>query len=152
MVMRRRIALVVAILVVAGLAACAPRAAPEADQARATEPASTPSALAVKEYVIAEARAAAPNPIEYLQLLPAEVLERRRAWREKENAMPQLLQAVERYRLASMVLGATAFVARIAVHTFFMVSDGYDAANIIAQAFRGIAAYCESAACVGQAV
>lgn len=87
MVDRRRIALVVAILMVAGLAACAPRAAPEGAVASATEPASTPPALTVEEYVIAEGGAAAPTRLEYLQLLPAEVTERRRAWREPDPSI-----------------------------------------------------------------
>ena len=57
------------------------------------------------------------------------------------GAVPELLQAVEKYRLAGLVLGVTAFLARIAIYTLFIVSGGYNAANIIAQAFRGIAAY-----------
>ena len=57
------------------------------------------------------------------------------------GVVPELLQAVEKYRLAALVLGVTAFFARIAIYTLFIVSGGYNAANIIAQTFRGIAAY-----------
>jgi hypothetical protein len=52
-----------------------------------------------------------------------------------------LLQAVEKYRSAALVLGVTAFLARTAIYTLFTVSGGYSTANIIAQVFRGIAAY-----------
>jgi glucan biosynthesis protein C len=57
------------------------------------------------------------------------------------GAVPELRLAVEKYRLAVLVLGVTAFLARIAVYALCTVPDGYNAANIIAQAFRGIAAY-----------
>jgi hypothetical protein len=57
------------------------------------------------------------------------------------GAVPELLHAVEKCRLVALVLGVTAFLARIAIYTLFIVSGGYNAANIIAQAFRGIAAY-----------
>lgn len=83
MIDRRRIVLVVAILMVIGLAACVPRTVPEV-AVRAAEPTTPPPALVVKEYAIAEASVAAPTRIEYLQLLPAEVLEHRRAWREPD--------------------------------------------------------------------
>jgi peptidoglycan/LPS O-acetylase OafA/YrhL len=57
------------------------------------------------------------------------------------GSVPELLQAVEKHRLAALILGVMAFLARIATYTFVTVPDGYNAANIVAQAFRGIAAY-----------
>ena len=57
------------------------------------------------------------------------------------GTIPELLQVVEKYRAITLVLGITAFLARIATYTFFTVPDGYNPANIIAQVFRGIAAY-----------
>lgn len=57
------------------------------------------------------------------------------------GVVPELLQATEKYRLAALVLGVTAFFIRIAVYFLFTVPDGYNAANIIAHVFRGIAAY-----------
>jgi peptidoglycan/LPS O-acetylase OafA/YrhL len=57
------------------------------------------------------------------------------------GSVPELLQAVEKYRLAALILGVTVFLARIAIYTLVTVPDGYNAANIVAQAFRGIAAY-----------
>ncbi len=57
------------------------------------------------------------------------------------GSVPKLLQAIEKHRLAALILGATAFLARIATYGVVAVSDGYNAANIVAQAFRGIAAY-----------
>lgn len=57
------------------------------------------------------------------------------------GSVPELLQAVEKHRLAALVLGVTAFLARMATYRVVAVPDGYNTANIIAQAFRGIAAY-----------
>lgn len=53
----------------------------------------------------------------------------------------ELLPAMEKHRRAALVLGLGAFLARIAVYTLVAVPDGYNGANIVAQAFRGIAAY-----------
>jgi glucan biosynthesis protein C len=57
------------------------------------------------------------------------------------GAVPELPQAIEKHRLAALILGATAFLARLATYRVVAVPDGYNAANIVAQAFRGIAAY-----------
>jgi len=57
------------------------------------------------------------------------------------GSVPELLQAIEKHRLAAMILGVSAFLARIAVYAVVTVPNGYNAANIVAQAFRGIAAY-----------
>lgn len=57
------------------------------------------------------------------------------------GSVPELLRAVEKYRLAALILGVTAFLSRIAVYAVVTVPNGYRAANIVAQAFRGIAAY-----------
>jgi glucan biosynthesis protein C len=57
------------------------------------------------------------------------------------GSVPVLLQAVEKYRVAALILGVTAFLCRIAVYAVVIVPRGYAAANIISQAFRGIAAY-----------
>jgi len=56
-------------------------------------------------------------------------------------SVPELLQAMEKHRLAALILGVAAFLARMEVYRVVAVPDGYNAANIIAQAFRGIAAY-----------
>lgn len=55
--------------------------------------------------------------------------------------VPELLQAFEKYRLAGLILGVAAFASRIAVYEVVTVPIGYNAANIVTQAFRGIAAY-----------
>ncbi len=57
------------------------------------------------------------------------------------GAVPDLLQAIEKHKLATLILGFAAFFARIATYYVVAVPDGYNAANIVAQAFRGIAAY-----------
>jgi glucan biosynthesis protein C len=57
------------------------------------------------------------------------------------GAVPDLLQAIEKHRLATLILGLAAFFARIATYSVVAIPDGYNAANIVAQAFRGIAAY-----------
>jgi len=57
------------------------------------------------------------------------------------GCVPELLEAIERHRLAALILGVAAFLARIATYGVVAVPDGYNAANMIAQAFRGIAAY-----------
>jgi len=56
-------------------------------------------------------------------------------------SVPELLQAIEKHRLAALILGVVAFLARMETYRVVAVPDGYNAANIIAQAFRGIAAY-----------
>jgi glucan biosynthesis protein C len=57
------------------------------------------------------------------------------------GSAPELLQAIEEHRLATLILGLTAFFARIAIYQLVAVPDGYNTANIIAQWFRGVAAY-----------
>jgi glucan biosynthesis protein C len=56
-------------------------------------------------------------------------------------SVPELLQTIEKHRRAAVILGTTAYLARITTYWLVAVPDGYDAANIIAQAFRGVAAY-----------
>ena len=56
-------------------------------------------------------------------------------------SVPELLQAIEKHRLAALVFGVVAFLARMETYRVVAVPDGYNTANIIAQAFRGIAAY-----------
>jgi membrane-bound acyltransferase YfiQ involved in biofilm formation len=65
------------------------------------------------------------------------------------GSVPEVLQAIEKHRLAALILGVTAFLARIATYTVVAVPDGYNPANIVAQAFRGIAAYGLVMAAVG---
>jgi len=57
------------------------------------------------------------------------------------GSVPELLEAFEKYRLAALILGVAAFACRITVYTVVTVPDGYNAANIVTHAFRGIAAY-----------
>jgi hypothetical protein len=57
------------------------------------------------------------------------------------GSVPELLQAFEKYRLAALILGVAAFASRIAVYAVVTVPNGYNAANIVTHAFRGIAAY-----------
>jgi hypothetical protein len=57
------------------------------------------------------------------------------------GTLPELLQAIEKHRVAALILGLGAFFLRMATYGVVAVPDGYSAANIIAQAFRGIAAY-----------
>lgn len=57
------------------------------------------------------------------------------------GVVPELQQAVEKYRLAALVLGVTAFLLRISIYKWYIVPDGYNAANITTHVFRGIAAY-----------
>jgi hypothetical protein len=57
------------------------------------------------------------------------------------GSVPELLQAIEKQRLTALILGVTGFLARITTYTVVTVSDGYNGANIVAQVFRGIAAY-----------
>lgn len=57
------------------------------------------------------------------------------------GSVPELLQAIETHRRAALILGATTYLARITTYWLVEVPDGYNAANIIAQAFRGVAAY-----------
>ena len=65
------------------------------------------------------------------------------------GSVPELLQAIETYRRAALHLGATAFLARSMTYWLVAVPDSYNAANIIAQAFRGVAAYGLVMAAVG---
>jgi hypothetical protein len=57
------------------------------------------------------------------------------------GSVPELLQAMEKHRLAALILGVAAFLARLATYRVVVVPDGYNTANIVAQVFRGIAAY-----------
>jgi glucans biosynthesis protein C len=52
-----------------------------------------------------------------------------------------LLEAAERNRFPALCLGIGAFVCRLAVYRVFQVREGYDPANVLTQAFRGLAAY-----------
>jgi glucans biosynthesis protein C len=52
-----------------------------------------------------------------------------------------LLETAERKRVLALALGIGAYACRIAVYRVFTVSEGYDPANVLAQAFRGLAAY-----------
>jgi hypothetical protein len=65
------------------------------------------------------------------------------------GSLPALLEAAERNRLLALCLGVLAFVARLAVYNLFTVGPGYEPANILAQVFRGIAAWCLVVAAVG---
>lgn len=55
--------------------------------------------------------------------------------------VPELLQGIENHRQAALYLGLTAFLARGVTTWVVAVPEGYNAANIIAYTFRGIAAY-----------
>jgi glucans biosynthesis protein C len=57
------------------------------------------------------------------------------------GSVPELMQAIEKHRLDVLILGLAAFLARITTYRVVAVPDGYNAANIVAQALRGIAAY-----------
>lgn len=57
------------------------------------------------------------------------------------GSAPELLQAIERHRRAALILGVCAFLARMTTYAVVPVAEGYHAANITAQALRGIAAY-----------
>jgi hypothetical protein len=64
---------------------------------------------------------------------------------------PNLLNAIEKHRLAALVLGLAAFLARMTIYRVVAVPGGYNAANIAAQAFRGVAAYGLVLAAIGYA-
>ncbi len=55
--------------------------------------------------------------------------------------VPELLASIEKHRLVALVLGVSAYLARISVYQFFAVPYGYNPANIATQVFRGLAAY-----------
>lgn len=67
------------------------------------------------------------------------------------GSAPDLLRAIEKHRLAALVLGLAAFLARMATYRVVAVPGGYNTANIAAQAFRGIAAYGLVLAAIGYA-
>lgn len=60
-----------------------------------------------------------------------------------------LLEAAERNHYPALVVGVLAFVMLLAVYRLFAVHNGHTAANIGAQALRGIAAYCIVVAVMG---
>jgi hypothetical protein len=60
-----------------------------------------------------------------------------------------LLEAAERNRFPALCLGLGAFVCRLAVYRIFEVHEGYDPANVLTQAFRGLAAYGLVVAAIG---
>ena len=60
-----------------------------------------------------------------------------------------LLEAAERNRFSALTIGLLAFVARLAVYRLFAVHNGYNTANMGAQALRGVAAYCIVVAVMG---
>ncbi len=57
------------------------------------------------------------------------------------GSVPELLQAIEKHRRFVLTLGAAAFLIRMTIYGVVPVPDGYNAANIVVQSFRGIAAY-----------
>ncbi len=57
------------------------------------------------------------------------------------GSVPELLQAIEKHRRAALTLGLAAFLVRMTIYGVVPVPDGYNAANIVVQSFRGIAAY-----------
>ena len=57
------------------------------------------------------------------------------------GAVPELQQAVEKYRLPALILGLSAYFARITIYQLVSVPGGYNALNIIASVLRGLAAY-----------
>jgi glucan biosynthesis protein C len=57
------------------------------------------------------------------------------------GSVPELFKVIEKHRRAALHLGVTAFLARSMIYWLVVVPDGYNAANITAQAFRGVAAY-----------
>jgi len=65
------------------------------------------------------------------------------------GTVPELLLAIEKHRLAVLILGVAAFLARLGTYRVVPVPDGYNTANIIAQGFRGLAAYGLVLAAVG---
>jgi hypothetical protein len=65
------------------------------------------------------------------------------------GSLPVLQEAAERNRLLALGLGLLAFIARLAVYNLLAVGPGYEPANIAAQVFRGIAAWCLVVAAVG---
>jgi hypothetical protein len=60
-----------------------------------------------------------------------------------------LLEAMERNRFLALALGTGAFACRMAVYQLVPVPDGYSGANILTQAFRGLAAYALVVAAIG---
>ncbi len=60
-----------------------------------------------------------------------------------------LLEAAERARFVALALGVGAFASRMAVYRLMPVPEGYSGANILAQAFRGAAAYGLVVAAIG---
>ena len=48
---------------------------------------------------------------------------------------------MERHRLLALIVGVLSFIARLAVYRVLSVGPGYDAANMLAQGLRGIAAF-----------
>jgi glucans biosynthesis protein C len=57
------------------------------------------------------------------------------------GSTPELLQAIEKHRLALLILGVGAHLCRITVYYLVPVPNGYNPANILAQVLRGLAAY-----------
>lgn len=55
--------------------------------------------------------------------------------------MPELLDLIEKNRLAALVLGVSAYLVRMSVYRFFPVPEGYNPTNITTHVFRGFAAY-----------
>ena len=57
------------------------------------------------------------------------------------GAARDLLEAMERNRFPALALGLLAFAARLAVYRIVPVPPGYNAANMVTQACRGVAAF-----------
>ena len=65
------------------------------------------------------------------------------------GADARMPEAMERYRFAALALGLGAFVVRIGCYRWFPVGNGYDAFNMLAQFFRGAAAWGLVVAAIG---
>ncbi len=57
------------------------------------------------------------------------------------GTVPELLQAIEKHRMAALILGSIAGLARGVLYSVVAVPEGYNAASMAAAALRGIAAY-----------
>ena len=61
----------------------------------------------------------------------------------------KMTEAIERYRFVALALGLLAFFLRLACYRWFPVGNGYDVFNMLAQFFRGLAAWGLVAAAIG---
>jgi hypothetical protein len=65
------------------------------------------------------------------------------------GADPRLVEAAERNRFTALALGLAAFAARRGCYEWFDVGDGYQAFNVLAQFFRGLAGWWLVVAAIG---